>query len=144
VLLASYTESPATWRAFAAIKSANDFKDHTGVRPSQTGDLEEVPAGGELKHGSVKESLYKYSIDTFGKMLTIDRRDIINDDLGLFEDTAASLGRAAMRSLSDVVYKVLLANAGSFFGAGNGNYDEGAGTGAFQLLHCLSAGRKGQ
>ena len=34
----------------------------------------------------------------------------------LVEDTAASLGRAAMRSLSDLVYKVLLANAGSFFG----------------------------
>ncbi|MCA9208137.1 MAG: Mu-like prophage major head subunit gpT family protein [Planctomycetales bacterium] len=128
VLLDSYTESPATWRSFAAIKSANDFKDHTGVRPSQTGDLEEVAPGGELKHGSVKEALYKYSVDTFGKMLTIDRRDIINDDLGLFEDTAASLGRAAMRSLSDLVYKVLLANAGSFFGAGNGNYDDGAGT----------------
>jgi hypothetical protein len=128
VLLESYTESPATWRAFAAIKSANDFKDHTGVRPSQTGDLEEVPSGGELKHGSLKEATYKYAIDTFGKMLTIDRRDIINDDLGLFEDTAVSLGRAAMRSLSDLVYKVLLANAGGFFGAGNGNYDEGAGT----------------
>lgn len=128
VLLDAYTDSPATWRAFAAIKSANDFKDHTGIRPSQTGDLEEVAPGGELKHGGLKEATYKYSVDTFGKMLTIDRRDIVNDDLGVFEDTAASLGRAAMRSLSDLVYKVLLANAGSFFGVGNGNYDEGAGT----------------
>lgn len=128
VLFAAYSESPATWRAFASIKSANDFKDHTGVRPSQTGDLEEVAPGGELKHGSLKEAVYKYAIDTFGKMLTVDRRDIVNDDLGLFEDTAASLGRAAMRSLSDLVYKILLANAGGFFGAGNGNYDEGAGT----------------
>jgi hypothetical protein len=33
-----------------------------------------------------------------------------------------------MRSLSDLVYKVLLANAGPFFVAGNGNYDVGAGT----------------
>ena len=128
VLLDSYTESPATWRSFAAIESANDFKDHTGVRPSQTGDLVEVPPGGELKHGSLKESIYKYSIDTFGRMLTIDRRDIVNDDLGLFQNTAVSLGRTAMRSLSDLVYKVLLANAGSFFGTDNGNYDEGAAT----------------
>ena len=128
VLFNAYTESPATWRAFAAIKSANDFKDQTGVRPSQTGDLEEVAHGGELKHGSLKEATYKYSVDTFGKMLTIDRRDIINDDLGLFEDTAASLGRAAMRSLSDLVYKVLLANADAFFDIANNNYDEGADT----------------
>jgi hypothetical protein len=128
VLFEAYTESPATWRAFAAVKSANDFKDHTGIRPSDTGDLTELPPGGEVKHGSVKEATYKYSVDTFAKMLSIDRRDIINDDLSLFDDTARSLGRSAMRSLSDLVYKVLLANAGSFFSGGNGNYDAGAAT----------------
>lgn len=128
VLLDAYTESPATWRAFAAVKSTNDFKDHTGIRPSDTGDLTEVPKGGELKHGSIDEATYQYSVDTFGKMLSIDRRDIINDDLGLFEDTAMSLGRAAMRAVSDLVYKTLLSGAGSFFSAGNGNYDSGAAT----------------
>jgi len=128
VLFEAYTESPATWRPFASVKSANDFKDHTGIRPSDTGDLTQLPPGGEIKHGSVKEATYKYSVDTFAKMLSIDRRDIINDDLTLFDDAARSLGRAAMRSLSDLVYKVLLANAGNFFSAGNGNYDTGAGT----------------
>lgn len=128
VLLESYNETPATWRAFAATRSCNNFKEHTGVRPSQTGDLEELPPSGEFKHGSITEALYKYAIDTFGKMLTVDRRDIVNDDLSLFDDTARSLGRMAMRSLSDLVYKVLLANAGAFFAAGNGNYDEGAPT----------------
>jgi hypothetical protein len=33
-----------------------------------------------------------------------------------------------MRSLSDLIYKVLLANAASFFGSPHANYDEGAGT----------------
>jgi hypothetical protein len=33
-----------------------------------------------------------------------------------------------MRSLSDLVYKVLLANTGNFFSTGHGNYDAGAGT----------------
>lgn len=128
VLFEAYDETPATWRAFAHVRSARDFKEHTGVRPSDTGELSEVPPGGELKHGSIEEATYKYSVDTFGKMLSIDRRDIINDDLSLFDDTARSLGRAAMRSLSDLVYKVLLANAGGFFSAANGNYDEGATT----------------
>lgn len=128
VLFEAYTESPATWRAFASVKSTNDFKDHTGVRPSDTGDLTQLPPGGEIKHGSIKEATFKYSVDTFAKMLSIDRRDIINDDLSLFDDTARSLGKAAMRSLSDLVYQVLLANAGSFFSTGHGNYDEGAPT----------------
>jgi hypothetical protein len=128
ILFEAYAESPATWQAFAAVKSANDFKDHTGIRISDTGDLTELPPGGEIKSGSVSEAAYKYSVDTFAKMLTIDRRDIINDDLHAFDDTARALGRSAMRSLSDLVYKVLLANANSFFGAGHGNYDAGAGT----------------
>jgi len=128
VLMESYLESPATWRAFASIKSAVDFKDHTGVRPSETGDLTELAPGGEIKHGSLAESTYKYSVDTFAKMLGMDRRDIINDDLSMFDETSRLLGRAAMRSLSDLVYKTLLANTGSFFSGGNSNYDAGAGT----------------
>jgi hypothetical protein len=128
VLMESYLESPATWRTFAAIKSAVDFKDHTGVRPSETGDLTELPPGGEIKYGSLAESTYKYSVDTFAKMLGIDRRDIINDDLSMFDETSRLLGRAAMRSLSDLVYKTLLANTGSFFSGGNSNYDAGVGT----------------
>jgi phage head maturation protease len=128
VLMEAYTESPATWRSFASVKSANDFKEHTGIRPTDTGELTQLPPGGEIKHGGIAEATYKYSVDTFAKMLSIDRRDIINDDLSLFDDTARSLGRSAMRSLSDLVYKVLLANAGNFFSAANGNYDAGAAT----------------
>lgn len=128
VLLESYSESPATWQAFAAVRSCVNFKEHTGVRPSQTGDLVQVAPGGEFKHGSIREATFKYAVDTFGQMLGVDRRDIINDDLSVFDDTARSLGRAAMRSLSDLVYRVLLANTGLFFSTGHGNYDEGAGT----------------
>ena len=138
VLMDAYTESPATWRAFAAVKSANDFKEHTGIRPTQTGELEQVAPGGELKYGSLKESTYKFQVDTFGKNIGIDRRDIVNDDLSMFDDTARSLGRSAMRAVSDLVYKTLLANAGSFFSAGNGNYTSGADT-ALSLV-ALGAG----
>ncbi len=60
VLLDAYMEAPATWRSFAAIKSAGDFKDHTGVRPSQTGDLDPVAPGGELTHGSMKEATISF------------------------------------------------------------------------------------
>jgi hypothetical protein len=46
----------------------------------------------------------------------------------MFDETSRLLGRAAMRSLSDLVYKTLLANTGSFFSGGNSNYDAGVGT----------------
>jgi hypothetical protein len=128
ILMESYTETPATWRSFAGIKSATDFKPHTGLRGSDVGDLTQLAPGGEIKHGSVKEMTYPYSVNTFAKMLSIDRRDVVNDDLSLFDEAARNLGRAAMRSLSDLVYQVLLANSGNFFGSGHANYDTGPAT----------------
>lgn len=121
-LMDAYTEAPATWRSFAAIRSVCDFKTNTTIRPSFAGGLELVAPGGELKHGTVKEWMTSYKIDTYGKLLGIDRRDLINDDLGVFAEASAAMGKAAMRKLNDLVYGVLLANAGSFFGEGNNNY----------------------
>ncbi|MCC7193368.1 MAG: Mu-like prophage major head subunit gpT family protein [Phycisphaeraceae bacterium] len=124
-LLDAYAEAPATWRSFAAIRSVADFKTNTTIRPSFTGGLEQVAPGGELKHGRVGEWTASYKIDTYGKLLGIDRRDLINDDLGVFAEASAAMGKAAMRKLNDLVFSVLLANANNFFGAGNGNYISG-------------------
>ncbi len=128
ILLQAYTESPATWKAFANIKSANDFKDHTAIRPSAMDALEEVGKGGELKHTTITEGTYTYSIDTFGRMISLDRRDIINDDLGVFNENGAAFGRSAARSVSDLVYSTLMANAGSFFHTSNANLATGGGS----------------
>jgi len=126
VLLEAYTDAPATWRSFAAIRSAGDFKDQTAIRPSFTGSLQPVAPGGELKHGGVSEWTATYRVDTFGKIISIDRRDLINDDLSVFDETARAFGRAAMRRLNDLVFQVLLDNAGGFFSVANGNLLEGA------------------
>ena len=126
LLLDAYNEVPQTWRAFCSVRSVADFKPNTAIRPSFMTPLEPVAPGGELKHGTVGESVTTFKADTFGKMLSIDRRDLINDDLGLFTTTAQALGRAAMRKVSDLVYQVLLGNEGNFFSEGNGNYLSGA------------------
>ncbi|MCL2645595.1 MAG: Mu-like prophage major head subunit gpT family protein [Phycisphaerales bacterium] len=125
-LLDAYSDAPATWRSFAAIRSVADFKTNTAIRPSFVGGLEQVAPGGELKHGTVKEWLASYQIDTYGKLLGIDRRDLINDDLGVFAEASAAMGKAAMRKLNDLVFGVLLANEGNFFSKANSNYIDGA------------------
>jgi len=126
LLLDAYNELPQTWRAFSSVRSVADFKPNTAIRPSFMTPLEPVAPGGELKHGTVGESATTFKADTFGKMLSIDRRDLINDDLGLFTTTAQALGRAAMRKVSDLAYQVLLNNEGDFFSEGNGNYLSGS------------------
>lgn len=128
LLVDAYEEAAATWRSFCAVRSASNFHEHTAVRPSFTGALQQVAPGGELKHGSVSEAITQFKVDTFGKLLSIDRRDLINDDLGIFDQAARAFGRTAMRNLSDLIYTVLLANADGFFSEANGNLLEGADT----------------
>lgn len=121
VLMERYRDTPATWRAFCAIQNASDFKEQTGIRPSFVGDLEEIGPTGEMQHGSLDEAIYKWKVDTFGKMLRVDRRDIVNDSLAFIEEAARSMPGAAMRKLSDLVYKTLLAAGSSFFAPSLGN-----------------------
>ena len=128
VLLDGYRDSPSTWRSFAGVRSVPDFKTATAIRPSFTGSLQQIPPGGEFKHGGADEATTQYKVDTYGKMFSIDRRDLINDDLSLFDSVGRVMGQAAMRKLSDLVYDTLLTNAGAFFAAGNGNYITGADT----------------
>jgi len=126
VLLDAYRESPATWQAFCNVRSVKDFKDATAVRASAMQALDQVGPGGELKHTTLSEGTYTFSVDTYGRILTVSRQDIINDDLGLFADNSAAFGRSAARSVADLVYSTLLANAGSFFSSGHANLITGA------------------
>lgn len=128
VLIEAYRQAPSSWRSFAAVKPAANFKTQTGIRPTFAGDLEELPSGGNIKHGSYAEETYQWSVDTFAKQFGIDRRDIVNDDASVFSDVLPGLARAAARTLNKLVATTLLANAGSFFGSGNSNYFDGAAT----------------
>jgi hypothetical protein len=122
VLDAVYRETPATWRSFAAIRNANNFHQHTSVRPSFVGELEELGKDGEIKHGSLAEALLTWKVDTYAKMLSVTRQHIINDDLSFLDETAPLMARMALRKLSDLVYTALLAGAGSsHFHADNSN-----------------------
>ena len=128
ILSSAYRQAPASWRSFASVKPASNFKVQHGIRPSFGGDLSELGSGGEIKHGTFAEEVYDWDIDTFAKMISIDRKQIVNDDASMFSDVVPGLARAAARTLNALVIKTLLANASSFFGSGNANYFSGATT----------------
>ncbi len=128
ILIEAYRTAPASWRSFAAIKPAANFKTQSGIRPTFGGDLSQLPPGGEIHHGSYNEEVYEWHVDTFAKIFKIDRRDFINDDASVFSDVIPGLARASMRTLNSLVATTLLANASSFFGTAHLNYFEGAAT----------------
>ncbi len=128
IMQAAYNAVPSVSRIVAKKLSANDFKTHTGYR--LTGDtlFEEVGDGGEIKLGTLGEESYSYTVDTYGKRMGLTRKDIVNDDLGAFTEIPRMLGRGAALKLEDLFWTLVLANTGSFFSAGNGNYIDGATT----------------
>jgi len=120
-LLAHYQENSNSWRSFAAKKSAPDFKISQSLRPSLVESLDEVGADGELKHGSLDESVFDYQLSTFGKIVSFSRQAMINDDLGLLQETVPLLGKAAARKVADEMYRLVLNNPGNYFSASNSN-----------------------
>jgi len=126
-LLEGFFSVERTWRNITSIRNVSDFKTVTSYRLIGKDQYEEVAPGGELKHGTLGEESYTNKADTYGLMLSIDRRDIINDDLGAITTVPRKLGRGSGLKINDVFWTVFLNNA-DFFKAANNNYLDGAAT----------------
>ena len=127
-LLAGYEgdEQYQLWREIAAIKSVNDFKTVTSYRLLDNMEYEQLGPAGRIKHGTLGEESFTRSVDTYAKMFSLTRRDIINDDLGALDDLRTRLGFGAAQKLSNIFWQAFM-NA-SLFTAGRGNYIEGSTT----------------
>jgi len=119
-LLDSFNAVESVWRRIAAIRSVSDFKTVTSYRMTGTLEYEQVGPDGEIKHGKVDEESFTNKADTYGKMLSITRTDIINDDLGALTSVPAKLGRGGALKLNDVFWTAFLNNS-AFFKSANKN-----------------------
>ena len=126
-LLEGFFSVERVWRNICAVRNVNDFKTVTSYRLIGTDQYEPVAPGGELKHGTLGSESYTNKADTFGLMLSVDRRDIINDDLGAITTVPRKLGRGSGLKINDVFWTIFLNNS-AFFTAGNKNYIAGADT----------------
>lgn len=128
-LLAGFTEEDQSWREISQTKPVSDFKAVTSYRMTDSLEYEEIGKGGEIKHGTLGEESYTRQAKTYAKMLGLSRQDIINDDLGAFDDLRTRLGRGAARKFNNVFWAKFLANTGLFPTDGSlNNYLAGATT----------------
>ena len=124
-LLEGFYSVEHIWRNICAIRNVSDFKTITSYRLVGKDQYEIVAPGGEIKHGTLGEEKFSNKADTYGLLLSIDRRDIINDDLGAITAVPRKLGRGSGLKINDVFWGIFL-NNGTFFTTGNGNYLAGA------------------
>jgi phage major head subunit gpT-like protein len=130
----SFESVESAWRSVAEVVPVRDFKTITSY--SLTGDAtyEKVAPGGELKHAMLGEASYTNRAETYGRIFALDRRDIINDDLGALRTVPQRLGRGAALKFNDVFWTEFQENAGNFFHANNKNLIGSGSSSAWYLL----------
>jgi ATP-dependent protease ClpP protease subunit len=130
-LLKGYSEADETFQLWTRAGSLGDFKPGKRVDLNAFPSLRKVAEGAEYKYATMGERGETVVLATYGELFSITRQAIINDDLDAFTRVPRLMGRAAIRTVGDLVYAVLTANAAmsdgiALFHAQHGNLLAGA------------------
>lgn len=106
-----FETAPETWRIWTRTISVSDFKTMSINAVSEFSALDAISEGQEYKYGSLSEKREQFALGTYGKLFSITRQALVNDDLNALTTIPAGMGRAAARKIGDVVYGILTANA---------------------------------
>jgi len=139
ILQTAYDGEPSTWRPWVDVTRVNDFKPNSRVRMGSFNLLKTVPEGGDFESGSFGEERETIQAETQGRLITITRQMIINDDLDAISRLPRMMGSAASRSISRDVYRTLNDNAltsdgSALFSTAHGNLGDPAGPITIALL----------
>ncbi len=149
----AYQAAPRTFTAFARQVSAADFKPINRVQLSDVPTLTAVNEHGEFHRGSISDSKETYSLATYGEIIAITRKTIINDDLSALSRIPMGLGVAGAQLESDTVWGIITANAalsdsvnlfhGTHSNLNSGNALAADGLAAMRKAFRLQTGPKG-
>lgn len=109
-VMTGFNEAETTFQIWAGKGSNRDFKEAARVALSEAGNLELVPEGGQFQQDFLGEASARTKVATYGKLFSLTRQAIINDDLGLFSKIATKYGSAAKRLVNKMVYAQLTGN----------------------------------
>lgn len=107
-----YDAAPQTLKRIARQTTAKDFRAKTGIQLGEAPTLEKVNEAGEYKYGSFAEASESYAIDTYGKIVGLSRKAMVNDDLGAFVDLAGKFGTASAEFEAQFLVDLLVLNSG--------------------------------
>lgn len=140
----SYQQNPGTYQQWARrAPNAPDFKSMSVVALSGAPDLLQVNEHGEFKVGTMSDGQETYKLLTYGRIVSLTRQAVINDDLSGFDRLVSSFGNSSARLENRTVYSQLTANAALSDGVAlfNATHSNLAGTGAAIAVASLGAAR---
>lgn len=144
-MLKGYESADETFQQWTSTGTLSDFKINNRVGLNTFPSLRKVQPGAEYKHATMGDRGEQIMLATYGELFSINRQAIINDDLSAFTRIPSAMGRAAIRTVGDLVYAILVDNPSmsdevALFHATHGNYVAGASSAL--SVASVSAGRK--
>lgn len=142
----AYAENAGTYTQWARrAPNAPDFKNINIVQMSGAPELLRTNEHGEFKYGTMVDAGASYGLVTYGRMVSLTRQAIINDDLRAFERLVSAFGASSSRLENRLVYSQLIGNP--VMGDGKPLFDTAhknvaTGAGSALSLEGLKAGRK--
>lgn len=109
-MLKGVDEAEETFQLWTTEGTLSDFKPATRVGLNSFGSLPQVKEGGEYTFGTIGDRGQAIALAKYGRRFNITREAIINDDLASFTKIPRVMGRAAVRTIGDLVYAVLTSN----------------------------------
>jgi ATP-dependent protease ClpP protease subunit len=133
-MLKGYDEAQETFQLWTQTGTLSDFKTVSRVGLNDFKSLREVREGAEYKYATVGDRGETIALGTYGERFSITRQAIINDDLSAFTKIPMLMGQAAIRTIGDLVYAILVDNPAmsdgkALFHADHLNLKSGAGGG---------------
>ena len=131
-LAMAFEETPTTWQEWCGTGSLPDFKQAQISNTSTFSNVDQIHNDGEYEYGDLDDKHELAQLGTYGKLFSIGRKALINDDLSALTRVPTLMGRAQARKLNAAVYSILTTNAAmnedsvALFATAHGNLGAGA------------------
>ncbi len=107
----AFQERPRSWAPLTRMRTATDFKALSTIGLSSAPDLLEVDSdGGPIEHGYLADVRQDYAVREFARIIELSRKLIVNDDLDALSRLPQSMGQAAERLASDLLWDQITSN----------------------------------
>ncbi len=108
----AYEQNVASYKIWARrAQDVLNFKPISTVQMSAAPDLLQVREHGEFQYGKMLDGGETYELLTYGRIVSLTRQAMVNDDLRTFDTMLTSFGASASRLENRLVYSQLTGNA---------------------------------
>ncbi len=110
-----YEAYPRTFQPFCRQVTAQDFKPINRVMLADAPALQALNEKGEYHRANLTDNNINYALNTYGEIVALTRKVIINDDLQAFTRVPALLGVAAAQLESNTVWGIVTSNPAAIY-----------------------------